>query len=45
MGGLDGRRGAWGIVYGGMGAVSESIANAACEYGTEIRLNQVHCLF
>ncbi|KAI8806667.1 hypothetical protein BJ742DRAFT_815800 [Cladochytrium replicatum] len=37
MGELDGSRGAWGIVYGGMGAISQSIASAAIAAGAEIR--------
>jgi phytoene dehydrogenase-like protein len=37
MGGVDGHRGLWGFVRGGMGAVSESIASAARHYGAVIR--------
>ncbi len=37
MGGLDGHRGLWGFVRGGMGAVSEAIASAARAHGAEIR--------
>src|SRR3954447_18187669 len=37
MGGVGGRRGLWGFVRGGMGAVSEAIAAAAREHGAVIR--------
>ncbi len=37
MGGVAGRRGLWGFVRGGMGAVSESIAASARAAGAEIR--------
>ncbi len=37
MGEVDGMRGCWGFVRGGMGRVSECIAAAARERGTEIR--------
>ena len=37
MGGVGGRRGVWGFVRGGMGAVSEAIASAARGAGAEIR--------
>lgn len=37
MGGVGGRRGVWGFVRGGMGAISEAIAGAARSYGAEIR--------
>lgn len=40
MGGVDGRRGVWGFVRGGIGRLSEAIAAAARYYGAEIRLNQ-----
>uniref|UniRef100_A0A7E4UXW8 Pyridine nucleotide-disulfide oxidoreductase domain-containing protein 2 n=1 Tax=Panagrellus redivivus TaxID=6233 RepID=A0A7E4UXW8_PANRE len=36
MGGLDGIPGVWGIVYGGMGSVSTSLAKAAVSYGAEL---------
>lgn len=36
MGELDGVKGAWGIVKGGMGAVSQSIANCAVDRGASI---------
>lgn len=37
MGGVGGKRGLWGFVRGGMGAVSEAMASAAREAGAEIR--------
>lgn len=37
MGRADGHRGLWGFVRGGMGAVSEAIAGAACAAGATIR--------
>jgi phytoene dehydrogenase-like protein len=37
MGGVAGHRGLWGFVRGGMGMVSEAIANSARAYGAEIR--------
>jgi len=39
MGGVGGRRGVWGFVRGGMGAVSEAIAASARARGAEIRVN------
>ena len=39
MGGVAGKRGLWGFVRGGMGAVSEAIAASAKAKGVEIRLN------
>lgn len=39
MGGVNGHRGLWGFVRGGMGAVSESIASSARAAGAEIRVN------
>jgi phytoene dehydrogenase-like protein len=39
MGGVGGKRGLWGFVQGGMGAVSEAIAAAARSHGAEIRVN------
>lgn len=39
MGGVGGRRGLWGFVRGGMGAVSNAIANSARSRGVEIRAN------
>ena len=37
MGGIDGKRGLWGFVRGGMGAISEAIASAARASGATIR--------
>lgn len=37
MGGIGGRRGVWGFVRGGMGAISEAIAAVARSHGAEIR--------
>jgi phytoene dehydrogenase-like protein len=37
MGGVDGHRGLWGFVRGGMGAVSEAIAASARAHGAAIR--------
>jgi phytoene dehydrogenase-like protein len=37
MGELDGHLGSWGVVRGGMGAVSEALAAAARAHGAEIR--------
>jgi len=37
MGGVGGKRGLWGFVRGGMGAVSEAMASAARAAGAEIR--------
>ena len=39
MGGVAGKRGLWGFVKGGMGAVSEAIAASARSKGAEIRMN------
>ncbi|MBL8173519.1 MAG: NAD(P)/FAD-dependent oxidoreductase, partial [Bryobacterales bacterium] len=39
MGGVAGKRGLWGFVRGGMGAVSEAIAASARSKGAEIRCN------
>ncbi|MCL4852150.1 MAG: NAD(P)/FAD-dependent oxidoreductase [Bryobacteraceae bacterium] len=39
MGGVAGKRGLWGFVRGGMGAVSEAIAGAAKAAGAIIRTN------
>jgi len=38
MGGVGGKRGLWGFVRGGMGAVSEAIAQSARRHGAEIRV-------
>lgn len=37
MGGVDGRRGVWGYVKGGMGGLTQAIARAAKEAGADIR--------
>ncbi len=37
MGGVAGKRGLWGFVKGGMGAIAESIAASARSHGAEIR--------
>src|SRR5579862_9531129 len=39
MGGVNGHRGLWGFVRGGMGAVSNTIAAAARSHGAVIRTN------
>jgi len=39
MGGVAGKRGLWGFVKGGMGAVSEAIAASARSHGAEVRTN------
>jgi phytoene dehydrogenase-like protein len=39
MGSITGRRGVWGYVRGGMGALSEAIAAVARRYGATIRTN------
>jgi phytoene dehydrogenase-like protein len=39
MGKVDGHRGLWGFVRGGMGAISQAIASAAQTAGAEIRAN------
>jgi phytoene dehydrogenase-like protein len=39
MGGIAGKRGLWGFVKGGMGAVSEAIAASARSSGAEVRFN------
>src|SRR5581483_6001074 len=41
MGGVEGHRGLWGFVRGGMGAISNAIADAARSRGAEIRTNAV----
>lgn len=43
MGELEGRRGAWGYVAGGMGALSQAIARAAATYGAHIFTEQAVC--
>src|SRR6185369_7820864 len=39
MGGVNGHRGLWGFVRGGMGAVSNAIADSARSHGAVIRTN------
>ena len=39
MGGVGGKRGLWGFVRGGMGAISEAIAQSARRHAAEIRVN------
>lgn len=39
MGGVGGVRGLWGFVRGGMGAISQAIADSARAHGAEIRTN------
>jgi phytoene dehydrogenase-like protein len=39
MGGVNGHRGLWGFVRGGMGAISNAIAESAKSRGAEIRTN------
>src|SRR5579863_5446661 len=41
MGGVNGHRGLWGFVRGGMGAVSNAIADSARSHGAVIRTNAV----
>jgi phytoene dehydrogenase-like protein len=41
MGGVDGQRGAWAFVMGGMGAVSDAIAKCAQERGVKMYTNAV----
>jgi len=41
MGGVDGHRGLWGFVRGGMGAISQAIADAARAAGAEISTGAV----
>jgi phytoene dehydrogenase-like protein len=41
MGGVDGHRGLWGFVRGGMGAISQAIAGAARAAGAEISTGAV----
>ena len=37
MGGVDGRRGVWGYVRGGMGGLTQALAKSATAFGAEIR--------
>jgi phytoene dehydrogenase-like protein len=39
MGGVNGHRGLWGFVRGGMGAISNAIADSARSHGATIRTN------
>lgn len=41
MGELEGQKGAWGYVKGGMGALSEAIAGAARAHGASIFTDMV----
>lgn len=41
MGELEGRKGAWGYVEGGMGELSECIARSARDKGVDIFTGQV----
>ncbi|NWQ60524.1 PYRD2 protein, partial [Neopipo cinnamomea] len=43
MGELEGRRGAWGYVAGGMGALSQAIAHAATAWGAHIFAEKAVC--
>ncbi|NWU60598.1 PYRD2 protein, partial [Pterocles burchelli] len=43
MGELEGRRGAWGYVAGGMGALSQAIAHAAAAQGAHIFTEKAVC--
>ncbi|XP_075360196.1 pyridine nucleotide-disulfide oxidoreductase domain-containing protein 2 [Mycteria americana] len=43
MGELEGRRGAWGYVAGGMGALSQAIARAAAAWGAHIFAEKAVC--
>ncbi|XP_056006533.1 pyridine nucleotide-disulfide oxidoreductase domain-containing protein 2-like [Ostrea edulis] len=36
MGSLEGKKGAWGYVEGGMGAVSQAICNCAMDHGADV---------
>jgi phytoene dehydrogenase-like protein len=36
LGEVNGKRGVWGHAIGGMGAITEAIAQAACDYGVSI---------
>ncbi|KAE8740569.1 hypothetical protein FOCC_FOCC013902 [Frankliniella occidentalis] len=41
MGEIDGKRGVWGYPEGGMGAVSQALADSAASHGAHIFTNQV----
>jgi phytoene dehydrogenase-like protein len=40
LGEVNGRRGAWGHAIGGMGAVTQAMAKAACEHGVSIAVGR-----
>lgn len=42
MGSLEGIRGAWGYVQGGMGALSDAIASSATAHGVSIFTEKVN---
>ena len=44
MGELDGRKSAWAYVEGGMGKLSQAIADSATSMGTTILTNQVQII-
>ena len=44
MGELEGIKGAWGYVKGGMGGVSQAIANCAEDHGASIFVNKVRTI-
>src|SRR3954469_13774774 len=39
FGEVNGRKGVWGHAIGGMGAITQAMANAAAEHGADIRVN------
>ena len=41
MGEIEGVKGAWGYVEGGMGSVSKAIANCAIDHGANVFTNKV----
>ena len=41
MGELEGVKGAWGYVEGGMGAVSQAISNCATDHGAHVFTDKV----
>lgn len=45
MGELEGIKGAWGYVEGGMGSVSRAIANCAEDHGASIFTEKVSDIF
>ena len=40
VGGIDGHKGAWGLVQGGMGGITQAMAKSAMARGVEIRTGQ-----